>query len=696
MLVCHRRIPDAGPPSSCRCDLESEGGAVAGESSPRKPSWSWRRWVNALEPHSLRVVGLLWLLTCSLLVPSQSHATEMAAANLGSGADSLAPDLVALAQLDQRIAANQDPKQRQHLELQHHLVLERLTGRIFAGDSASLAPAPSAEKLRQLREAVAQARQGGDREREMIALLALNTAVLDAAFARLLHRLATLWSSFASADDFDRAFATFGRQTTFDQAPVERAVDRIDAQPSAERSATDLALMAAYQRYQARASTYDAVVKALQDYLIKAAGGDPLLRWIGVGDLIAAVDQWPGVPEVNAALFSGRHFTLGQIVVALAVFALLTLLGLLVVPLVVRITSGLLARSKGSQGDSRRLTRLLKHAFAGPLRALVVLFALGMAGRILLLREPETGLVTLLGILVVIVVVWSLLRLLDNLVMEYSEQLHQRYPNLRGELVNFLSNLIRLAVIIITALYLLHDLGYDITTLLASLGIGGLAVAFAAKETIANVFGCISIIADDMFRQGDWIVTPNANGTVIDIGLRSTKVRTFDNAIIFVPNAYLAEVAVRNWSRRKLGRRILLTVGVEYGSSIAQVRKTVDDIRTMLSEHSAIADATTDTSQYRKQQRHGIANAMDSQGVMQTLLVYLDELGESSINIMVYCFSKSVDWEEWLKVKQDVILRCCEIVEHNGLSIAFPSRTLYLREDSKPETAREAPSADSR
>jgi MscS family membrane protein len=343
----------------------------------------------------------------------------------------------------------------------------------------------------------------------------------------------------------------------------------------------------------------------------------------------------------------------------------------------------LIVRSQPDKTDGRRFLRTLRSALHGPLRTLLLLFALGMAGRILLLREPDIGLMNLLSILVVLVVVWAVLRLIDNLVMIYSQNLRQRHPNLRGELVNFISNMARIVVIIVTALYLLEDVGYDITTLLASLGIGGLAIAFAAKETIANMFGCISIIADDLFRQGDWIVTPEAEGTVIDVGLRSTKIRTFDNAIIFVPNAYVAEVSVRNWSRRKLGRRILLTVGLEYGSDMAMVRKTVDDIRAMLTEHPGIADSTTDTTEYTRQQLTRIANAMDSHGVKRTLLVYLDALGESSINILVYCFSKTVDWEEWLRVQQDVIFRCCDIVAANGLSIAFPSRTLYLREDGR-------------
>jgi MscS family membrane protein len=252
----------------------------------------------------------------------------------------------------------------------------------------------------------------------------------------------------------------------------------------------------------------------------------------------------------------------------------------------------------------------------------------------------------------------------------------------------------RFVVIVIAVLYLLQHFGFDIRALLASLGIGGLAVAFAAKETIANIFGCISIIADDMFQQGDWIVTPKGEGTVIDVGLRSSKIRTFDNAVIFLPNAYVAGVDVRNWSRRKLGRRIKFTLGLEYGSDMQQVKKTVDDIRAMLIAHADIADSSTDTTNYTKQQLGKISNAMDGQGIKRTLLVYLNDLGASSIDILIYCFSKTVDWEGWLQVKQDVILRCCGIVEANGLSIAFPSQTLYLRRDA--DQARDAAASNAR
>jgi small-conductance mechanosensitive channel len=368
-------------------------------------------------------------------------------------------------------------------------------------------------------------------------------------------------------------------------------------------------------------------------------------------------------------------------------FLALTGVGLILLPMLLRLLRRALPqRAQSAQQDpseSERFAGLLEQSFLGPLRVLLVLIAIAQATRILFLRESDERMLEVLDSLYVVLIVWALLRLIDNFVMLYSSALLHRHPTLRGELVNFSSTVIRFTVIVIAALYLMQSFGFDISTLLASLGIGGLAVAFAAKETIANIFGCVSIIADDMFQQGDWIVTPKGEGTVIDVGVRSTKIRTFDNAVIFLPNAYLAGIDVRNWSRRKLGRRIKFTLGLEYGSDMQQVRKTVDDIRAMLLAHEGIADSSTDTTNYTKQQLAKISDAMDGYGIKRTLLVYLDALGDSSIDILIYCFSKTVDWEGWLQVKQDVIFRCCAIVEANGLSIAFPSQTLYLRQDSR-------------
>jgi small-conductance mechanosensitive channel len=617
--------------------------------------------------------AMLWVLGA---VPS-SAAELVSAQSLTDRAATLAPELLTLMQLDTQIATRQNPHQQEALALRRHQTLQQVIRRVFSGQAADLVPAPSTATLEARQAAVQQARKRQVRLETMTALLQLNTVVLNAAFARLLEQLAHQWSSFATTSRFERAFTAYEHDTRFDVMPFDQALSAIQALPAAERTLIQNRFLVAYQGYRQRAASYDAVVTSLHAFIRTATEGDLLLRWLGVGTLIKALDDVAVLSALNTTWFPSGAITLGQIVMALAFSLALMVMGFLLLPWL----TGLILRSvAGSQSGStvrQSLIAIFSGALRAPFSVLLVVIAVTVAGRILLLRQPETTLINVTAIVVILVLVWGLLRLIDSLVIVYSEHLHQRHLHLRGELVNFASNTLRILVVTATALYLLHDLGYDITTLLASLGIGGLALAFAAKETLANMFGCISIIADDMFHQGDWIATPETQGTVIDVGLRSTKIRTSDNAIVFLPNADVASAAVHNQSRRKLGRRIQLILRLEYGSDMARVRKTIDDIRTMLTQHAEIADSCIDPSEYVRQPSNRVTNAMDSQGVMHKLLVYLDELGENSINILIDCYSKKVDREAWLAVKQDVLFRCCDIVAANGLSTALPSRTLY-------------------
>jgi len=635
------------------------------------------------------------LLVGLLLFPASLPAGDapvMRAENLGDTPLFTQPLLLAVANLDQRISTTTDTVDRARLTHQRGLVLEQLTRTILSRGGNGFAATLPADELQRLRDTVSRARRSGDKTAEMTAILRLNSAILGQSFSDLLTTVARDWIRFAPAADFSRALESFEHRTAFNQVPFGRAVQRLEARKATTLSDAEQALIGAYRDYSQRAEVYDAVAQSLLGFVKGAATSNRLFHWLGISALIGAIDAQPWAIDINAKMLPGSQYSIGQLIsvgqlfAAAALFLALTGVGLILLPVLLRLLRRAFPKQARSvqqdPSQSERFVRLLKQSFLGPLRVLVVLIAIGQATRILFLRESDERMLGLLDSLYVVLIVWALLRLIDNFVMLYSSALLHRYLTLRGELVNFLSSVTRFVVIVIAVLYLMQSFGFDIRALLASLGIGGLAVAFAAKETIANIFGCISIIADDMFQQGDWIVTPNGEGTVIDVGLRSTKIRTFDNAVIFLPNAYLAGVDVRNWSRRKLGRRIKFTLGLEYGSDMAQVRKTVDDIRAMLIAHEGIADATTDISSYTRQQLAKISDTMDGQGIKRTLLVYLDALGDSSIDILIYCFAKTVDWQGWLEVKQDVIFRCCAIVEANGLSIAFPSQTLYLRQQS--------------
>ncbi len=251
----------------------------------------------------------------------------------------------------------------------------------------------------------------------------------------------------------------------------------------------------------------------------------------------------------------------------------------------------------------------------------------------------------------------------------------------KHEVINVGIKIVNFIIMTIGLLIVLHFAGANLTAVLSGLGIGGFAVALAAKDSLANFFGTLSILLSDVFSQGDWIVIDGKEGVVVEIGLRVTTLRTFDNALIAIPNAILANKDVKNWNKRELGRRIKMSLGIKYNSKSQDIKNAVNEIRHMLDQHSKIATENT------KYEYNGIRTAKlvsqnDAFGVKKLLLVYLDEFSDSSINILVYCFTKSTDWNEWLTTKEDVMHQIMGIFEKNNLEFAFPSMSLYHENDA--------------
>jgi MscS family membrane protein len=247
----------------------------------------------------------------------------------------------------------------------------------------------------------------------------------------------------------------------------------------------------------------------------------------------------------------------------------------------------------------------------------------------------------------------------------------------RSEVVNLVVKIINFIVILIGFLIILKLYGINLSTILSGLGIGSLAVAFALKDTLSNFFGSVSILLDDPFSQGDWIsVGKLGEGTVIEIGLRSTTIRTFDNAMITIPNLQIANNSIKNWNKRLIGRRIKMYIGVTYESNFDDIKKAITDIKQMLITHPNIA--TKHTEYIDSQKSIKLLSKEDFRGVKRTLLVNLDSFGESSVNIMIYCFSRSVKWEDYLDVKEDVMFKIAEILKDNNLEFAYPSMSLYV------------------
>ena len=254
---------------------------------------------------------------------------------------------------------------------------------------------------------------------------------------------------------------------------------------------------------------------------------------------------------------------------------------------------------------------------------------------------------------------------------------------LKAEVVNLGIKATNGLIMLIATIAILKILGVDLTAILSGLGIAGAAVAFAAKDTIANIFGSIAILAGDVFEQGDWIETSHASGTVVEIGLRATTIRTFDNAMVSVPNFELSNNGVKNWSRRSIGRRIKMNIGVTYESDFDDIKQAIEEIRRMLKEHPGVANEHT--SYLNSDRRAKLVSIEDFKGIKRTTLVYMDEFADSSINILVYCFSRSVVWHEWLEVKEDVMFKIAEILKRNKLEFAYPTMTIHQAQEEKEE-----------
>jgi len=255
--------------------------------------------------------------------------------------------------------------------------------------------------------------------------------------------------------------------------------------------------------------------------------------------------------------------------------------------------------------------------------------------------------------------------------------------HVRNEVVNLGLKMLNVTMGLIALIIILKLLGVNLTALLSGLGIGGVAVAFAAKDTLANFFGSVSILLSELFEQGDWIAMDDMEGHVVEIGLRATTIRTFDNALIAIPNFKLADNGIKNWSRRTMGRRIKMKIGVTYESDMQNIKKALNDIREMLHDHPDIVTEKTEYSNSGRQLK--LVSKEDLKGIKRMIMVNLDEFNSSSIDILVYCFSRSVVWKEWMEVKEDVMFKIADILKENDLEFAYPTMMLHRPEEDKAE-----------
>jgi MscS family membrane protein len=210
------------------------------------------------------------------------------------------------------------------------------------------------------------------------------------------------------------------------------------------------------------------------------------------------------------------------------------------------------------------------------------------------------------------------------------------------------AKVVLLAIAIIAALSLF---GYPVASLVAGLGIGGLALALAAQKTVENLFGAFSIGVDQPFREGDFVRIDDFVGTVEAIGLRSTRFRTLDRTIISIPNGRLAEMRLESFSERDR-LRLAAVVGLVYETSASQLRATLSGFEAVLRAHPMIwPDA---------------------------VVVRFREFAASSLDIEIMAWFLTTDWGEFQRIREEILLQFMEVVERAGSSFAFPTQTVHI------------------
>lgn len=301
--------------------------------------------------------------------------------------------------------------------------------------------------------------------------------------------------------------------------------------------------------------------------------------------------------------------------------------------------------------EDRQLERI-----TGPIRLLILVIALHWIVALFelpLLMRQFWGRVALA--LTLVGIAWLLIRLVDILADLTQRRLQRLDRSGSTSMVGLLRRLSKATVVVAAGLILLSQTGVNLTAALAGLGVGGLAVAFAAQKTLENLFGGIVIASDQPIRVGDFCRFGDQTGTVEDIGLRSTRIRTLDRTLVTVPNGHLSSISVENFGLRD---KIWFhpTIQLRYETSADQLRYVLAEIRRLLYAHPKV----------------------DSQSPR----VRFVRLGPGSLDLEIFAYVLATDQVVFLEIQEDLLLRIMDVIEESGTRLAFPSQTTYTATDA--------------
>lgn len=346
-------------------------------------------------------------------------------------------------------------------------------------------------------------------------------------------------------------------------------------------------------------------------------------------------------------------FTYGQIV---------TILAILLFSLIVRgIFSRIVVRgiARAASGTETKFDDALVKAVSTPLRIVPVILGIYFALQYAQVSGVAADVADrVLQSVITLAVFWTLSRTVNALEFIFIDLRDTLSP----AIIDWMVKLLQIILIVLGFGAVAQIWGIAIAPLIAGLGVFGIAVGLGAQDLFKNLIAGILIMSEKRFHPGEWIkVDGVVEGTVEKINFRSTLVRRFDQSPVFVPNAKLADNPVTNFSRMS-HRRIKWVIGVEYRTSVDQLKYIRDEIEAWLWNDDRFAKPPE-----------------------AALFVRVDRFNDSSIDFLIYCFTHSTNWGEWLAIKEEFAMVCYEIIEKAGTGFAFPSRTVYMQQQDAPE-----------
>ena len=297
----------------------------------------------------------------------------------------------------------------------------------------------------------------------------------------------------------------------------------------------------------------------------------------------------------------------------------------------------------------------IMRAFALPIRLYLAVWLFVAStqevGISIIVRQRLSEITIIIGLFAFLLLLWRL----SDFIGSFSERRLSVLGHLSGvSAVLFFRRLAKIAIVVFGIIAVLGAFGVDVTAGLAALGIGGIALALGAQKTVENFVGSVTLIADQPIRVGDFCKVGDTIGTVEQIGMRSTRIRTLDRTVVTIPNGELSSTKIENYAHRDRFR-FYTVFGFRYETTPDQIRYLLVELRAILYAHPKVDP--------------------------EPARVRFIELASASLSIEIFAYIYAKDVHEFLEVKEDLLLRMMDVVEASGTSFAFPSQTLYLTRD---------------